>query len=239
MRLNIGREETARLHTNLVETGWLSRCPTDFQDALLARAQWQSWQRDEILWLAGQEGGGLIGIAEGVAGVMTGLAEPGVPMGYFFRAGSWSGDNTVLTNTARKLTLIARTPVKAVFIPNPQVAQLLDATPKWWRWIGVLSSMNGMLATLLATDLMRPRARQRVASVLLHISGIRSSPDAGPVITTGISQSDLGALCGVTRTSVRIILKEFEDRGWVTFSYRHFCVQEPQALHGILSVDCA
>lgn len=230
-----GGAERDRLAALLRGRGWLSHCPADVQAALLDAAHWRRWDRDEVMWLAGDEGGGLLGIADGLAGLMTGLAEPGTPIGHIVRCGFWTGDNTVLTGAPRLLTVVARTPVTGVVVPAQAVYRLLAARPEWWRWIGLMSSMTGLIATLLAVDLMRPDSRQRIAAILLHMSDARQAPAPDPIETTGVSQEEVAAMCGLTRHTVRKVLGDFEARGWIATGYRTLIVNRPEALRALLN----
>lgn len=230
-------EARDHLKAALLERGWLSRCPADFQAAILDSAHWHHWERDETLWLAGAEGGGLMGIAEGLAGLMTGQGEAGSPMGFIARCGFWTGELTVMTGAPRLITAVARTPLTGVIVPFANVRRLLAAEPGWWRWVGLLGSVNGLVATLLAVDLMRPDSRQRIAAILLHISDLRSRPDTEPVETEGLSQEELAAMCALTRHTLRKVLSEFEARGWVETGYRWLCVRDPDALRALLNYD--
>src|SRR5512141_2047910 len=75
----------------LAAHGWLSRCPQDFAQAILAAGIVREVQPGDSFNIAGDELGGIWGIAAGQAGLFSGMNSPGAPLSLLLLPGDWGG----------------------------------------------------------------------------------------------------------------------------------------------------
>jgi CRP-like cAMP-binding protein len=218
--------------------GWLRNATDDWRDALLNAAVVKRFEPGSVVWQAGEDGQGLIGICTGIAAALHAMATPATPMMHICGPGFWAGQGPLLTDIQIQLTLVARTPLETVLVPRARVLALLDANPLYWREIGRLALDHSYLATNMAADLMIPDSRARCAATLLRLGECRfAAPPAGVIPEIGITQDELGAMANLSRATIGPILRDFVNAGLVTVGYRNIAINLPARLLAIAETD--
>jgi CRP-like cAMP-binding protein len=220
------------------QVGWLRSAPSDWRDAIIAAGIVRRFEAGTVVWQAGEEGAGLIGICTGTAAALHAMAVPATPMIHVFGPGSWAGQGPFLADTSIQLTLVARTRIETLLVPRGRVLALLDANPRHWRELGRLALDHSYLATNIAADLMIPDSRARCAATLLRLCNCRfAAPPAGATIEIGITQDELGAMANLSRASIGPILRDFVNAGLITISYRNIVLNQPRGLLAVAEAD--
>jgi CRP-like cAMP-binding protein len=92
---------------------------------------------------------------------------------------------------------------------------LAEEKPGIWRHIAQLASMNMLLAIDVIDALRREDPVQRVAATLLNLT-VHSPPG---LIAISVTQSDLGAIARLSRSTVNRALTELARKGWLRLTY--------------------
>jgi CRP-like cAMP-binding protein len=229
---------TTDSRTGIGHIGWLRDSPDDWRDGLLAAAVTRRFDAGTVVWQAGEDGAGLIGIGAGTVAALHAMAVPSTPMLHVFGPGFWAGQGPLLAETQIQLTLVARTRIETLLVPRARVLALLDANPRHWREIGRLALEHSYLATNMAADLMIPDSRARCAATLLRLCNCRfAAPPAGVVAEIGITQDELGAMANLSRASIGPILRDFVNSGLITIGYRNIVLNAPRGLLAVAEAD--
>lgn len=221
----------------LTSHGWLSRVPEDFRSALLADADWQSFEAGEHLFLAGEENRReMLGLCEGVVAIAAGMGPADTPPLHLLRPASWFGYSTLFTGEATRVSATARTKVWVARIAGNRVQQCLAGNPEWWPCILALVALYGDAAVTVAADLAIRGSERRLVAVLLRLSGHRH-PAAGPVLgVVPISQAELAAACNLSRNTTSTILLRLAANGLLALARGGVEVRKPDALMKIAAL---
>lgn len=205
-------------HAPLRRSGWLSQADPAFAAAVLQKASILTASKGETVWQAGDEAGGLFGLAEGDVSCYTAVGASGAPLLHIAGPGSWTGEGTIITGQPKRISLVARGPLKAALVPSTEVMRILAARPEWWREIGRLAIELQMLITAAAADLLLPSSPVRCAAVLLRCCGRRYNDNFGRT-EIHLSHDELGQMAGIGRQTAARSLAVLEERGLIRSRY--------------------
>ncbi|PRY25000.1 CRP-like cAMP-binding protein [Aliiruegeria haliotis] len=220
--------------------GWLAGTDPEFRSSLLAEAEWRRFATGDQLTLAGDEGGDLIGLADGFVAFHVSFGQPASPILHIAPSVFWMGYRPIVSEQARIATALARSPVACARIPRHRVLALLDERPEWWRHLVTLSLEYGDTAALAGADLLIADSEARLIAVLLRFAGLRgrgACDDRSGAVP--VTQQDLAGAANLSRNWAGTILRRLARLGYVTTSYNGIAVNDPKALNAILEDACA
>lgn len=231
MQQNGGDAELGR--KNLLQHGWLSRTPADFQEAMLDLAQWRRAAPGGSIILAGDIGGPCA-IGVGTVELLSGLGPADGASIHLAHAGFWAGFRPMLMKKPRRMSIVARTDVLWASVPQAQLLRLLAENPVWWRHIAELAEETGELATYALADMTLQDSRRRAIAVLLRFGGCRfSNPPGEHDAEVRISHGELAIMSGMSRNTLSQVLGEQASAGRVELGYRSIILRDPEALRAI------
>ena len=222
----------------LSRRGWLSRTPSDFQQAVLEHCVVQRRSAGEPLYYSGDEIGGMFGVIDGTVEIASGFGNPDAYIVHLAQAGFWIGEGSILIGKPRMITAAARTDATLAYLPLVALRGMVIATPEYWRYLGQLSVEHNNLSTSGAADLMIRDVDRRCIAVLLRLAGCRfriNDGDARPEVV--VSQEELAAMANLSRKSVGDVLRPLEQAGVIELGYRSIRINLPHKLREILAVD--
>lgn len=220
--------------TLLTSVGWLARVPADMQAALLSAAVWYDAKPGTDFIHAGDDTGGMFGIARGVAEVSFLNEHPDTPAVHIVRGGFWAGYRPLL-GRSRNLTVKARTDVLWALVPQAAMDRMLAQTPIWWRWLMELCEDNVETVSWGLADLTLQDSTKRAAAVLLRLAGCRTSdPPPHERIDVQISQVELAAMAVMSRNTMNRVMQALAATDAVEVAYRSIRVRNPAALRAML-----
>jgi CRP-like cAMP-binding protein len=200
--------------------GWFGRAAPEFQQAVLARCGWREVPAGEQIYRASDVQTDPCGIVDGTVEIYSRYGAGDNPMLHLAHEGSWIGYGSVFRGPLR-VTAVARTNVLLAVVPGRVMQDLLQERPEWWRYLASAVLEYGDIAISAYADSLIQASDRRCACTLLRVTGLqfprRSRPERRSV---PITQDELAALVNVSRTSLRQILRRFEDRGLVEQAYR-------------------
>lgn len=218
----------------LLESPWLRECSPDFCTALLDRAIIRHSPAGARLFHAGDEGGGLFGVASGTVEISLNLPHPDTPIVHLAHAGYWAGYRP-LVGRARLLGVVARSDVVWALLPQHAARDMLAGTPEWWRFIARLVDDNAEIAAGTIADLTRQDSRLRAIAALLRLAGCRyRDPPEGQAIELRLSQTELAAMAVMSRNTLNSIMRELVEARLVAVGYRSLLIRSPGRLRALL-----
>lgn len=213
----------------LAETGWLSRVDPAFRIAALEGSKLKEFDAGEYVYHVGDESDGLWGLADGALSLDVAAGDREPEMRLIRHPGTWHGEIGVVTRMGRIVALRATQPSTLLQLPMRRLKTMLEGNPGYWRWIALLSVEHTLLASQFAEDFMVRDTRQRIAVILLRLSGYLGM-DGGRASAVTIAQDDLARICNLSRSVLSPILREFEQLGAIRRRYREIQVDRPKIL---------
>ena len=200
------------------------------RDRFLAAARPLAVARGAQVYVAGDGPGGIYGVVTGGIGVEGSTAHLGPRLGHVMRAGGWFGEGPALRGGVRRLGYRALEDSRLVVVPLPALQQLQHEDPGITRLLATISEISSGIAALSVRELLIPDAAQRIAAVLLRVTGadegVEPSDPAGFLLT----QAELGEMANASRHHVNRVLRQFARAGWIATSYNHVRLLNLQAL---------
>lgn len=235
--LNRMPEQIAAGRSNLLEKGWLSLMPPDFQEALLEIGSWRSADIGEEFIHAGDTHGGLVGIASGTIEVAVESGHPDARFMHLAHSGFWAGHRPLI-GKPRNVAFVARTRSLWVLIPQLAVGRLLREQPHYWRHIVSLSDMVCELAMQIMVDLTRQNGISRAAATLLRLAGCRTrNPGPADDVEIRVPQADIADLAVMSRNTLGTYLAELAKRGLIEVNYRSIRIRNAVGLRALLDSE--
>ena len=212
--------------------GWLSVVPLPIQDALVARTRWVRIASGTTIALAGDEAGGMIGIATGSIAVIPGKAPEGMPVIDIRLAPFWFGTRPMTSRRPRGFTLTARGETFAATVDDAAIAELTDLFPRFWHDLARQSDDIIDLAISGSSDLLIRDSQTRCVAVLLRIADRRYEGDAAATIE--VRQEELAAMANLSRQTAGHLLRDLESKGLIALGYRSVTVLAPHVLRAMV-----
>jgi CRP-like cAMP-binding protein len=216
-------------------SGWLAGTPAGFREAVFARALVRRYGPGDPLHIAGDQSGGMYGVAAGTIRLLLSAVDHGPYCGHLLQPGQWAGDGPSIAGSLRLVTLVSAGRSTVLFLPRTAIMEIEAKDPVYWRHF--MASMNLSLETALGAiaDLMLRDHRKRLVAVLLRIAGIRGGAHAEAPISVEVSQSDLAMMANVTRTTATATLRLLARDGVVSTGYGRITILAPGRLHARLA----
>ncbi len=214
----------------LLREGWLSRCPSEFQRAVLAAARRRSFAAKQFVYHIADAPAGIFGVASGAFALISATERSASHLGHLVRPGDWFGEGPLLTGEPRRVAAQARMAGEVFALPIKQIAVLCATNPAWHRHFAALAFENLSIAISVITDLQLQRSEARIAAALLRAAGRTVLTPARKPLPVPLSQSDLGEMANVSRQVVNITLRRWQDAGWISVSYGEVVVSDIQQL---------
>lgn len=203
------REPSSIFH----RTGWLSAQPEPFRRAWLEVSEPRNLPRGERIYSLGDPPGGIYGIAEGFADVMTASGYELPVLSHIARPGWWVGEAAAVTGSPRRVEIQARTDLRVSYVSLNRLEELQLAFPDLWRILAHLTVLHLDNALMYAAALLKGNARTKVASTLVRLAGSEMLHDTD--ISIPCSQLDLGEMVGLSRNSVGPAFRSLEQDGLI------------------------
>lgn len=168
--------------------------------------------------MAGDEFGGLIGIASGAVYSRVGNAPADVAMTDLHFGPVWMTSRAIVPGEMRMITVVAQTGVTAIRIPQFALLQLMGEHPE--LTVHLFRNIANIFArlTLVVGDGQVRDGRGRCIATLLRLSDEQLQgvvPERLP-----IGQQELAGMANLSRQKAGDVLRELEDRGLIELGYR-------------------
>lgn len=188
--------------------------PEPFRHAWIEVSEIRAVPRGDRLYSLGDPPGGVYGISEGFADVMTASGYEPPVLGFIARPGWWVGEAAALTGSPRRVEIRARTDLRICFVSLQRLEELETVFPDLWRRLAQLTVLHLDNALMYAASLLKGDARTKIASTLVRLAGPEMLHDAETSIPC--SQQELGEMAGLSRNSVGPAFRGLERDGLIT-----------------------
>lgn len=219
----------------LKNTGWLSGEPEWLRDALLASARVSAWKAGELIFMVGDEPGGIYGIVDGGVGTLVPSGGSEMVLCHVLRPGSWFGFGPLFVGGRRHLTFRTVEPTRIALVSLSDLNAIGARNPELYRRLGGLSEASFLnMAIRVVGDLLIPSGERRIAAVLARIAVCRQSGQEGALWPIRLSQSMIGQMANCSRDRVNQALRKFARAGWITADYKSITVNDLAALEAFI-----
>lgn len=218
----------------MLKSGWLAECPPEVRAEVLANCRLVLARPGTFLRFAGDDPGGVYGLASGGVGIQLLMAGEGQVLVHIFRRGAWFGYTRARSGDPWQMSYPVMEPSVLLHLPLAQVRELQAAKPWMLPHFHALTDYGLERAIANVTNLLIRNPAQRIAATLLRVSP-RAEADAP--VTVVVSQEQLGEMANAARDVVNRALKQFETRGWVSVGYRAITILHADGLAGFAESD--
>lgn len=219
-----------------LESGWLAGQPEAFRKAV--RRIWKIHRRTAGTTIDEAEGWNpaFVGLAAGFLSQSIPLLSAEEVAVHIASPGMWFGSSLLgAAVKVRPISLRARTDVTLVTVPVKALNTLLQDRPEWWSSIHHYMMLEWELAVCVATDLLLPDHRSRLAAVLLRLSGLRPTLGSpSPELRIPVTQRELAGMCNCSHNAVNAELGRMSQRGWVELAYGQIRLLDPDSIRASL-----
>ena len=216
-----------------LRSGWLGRQPAMFQAALIDAVTWRHADAEATINLAGEQGGGIWGIARGQIDIIGALGVADSPIADIHLPGIWGG-MAPLFNRARVSNATARIPTLLAIVPLVRLKEILNSHPEWWECIGQLTMDFAIRYGGATGDLLIRDSRQRVIAVLLRLADCRHRDPATPPSII-LSHNDLAAAANMSRHLAGETLRNLAEQHMIELGYRQVTILKAAALRALVN----
>jgi CRP/FNR family transcriptional regulator, cyclic AMP receptor protein len=208
------RAEAERL---ILKSGWLAERPPEVRAEILGRCQVLLPKPGSFLRLAGDDAGGIYGIASGGIGIQLPLATEEQALVHVSRRGTWFGYFLARKPIVLPMSYLVMEPSVLLHLPLAQLRELQTSRPWMEPHLHALAEYSLTRAIANVTNLLIRNPARRIAASLLRIAP--KAEDGAPA-NIAISQEQLGEIANAARDVVNRALKQFEVKGWISVGYR-------------------
>ncbi len=222
----------SKIHAILTSRGWLAEIEPALAAALLAAGQVVTLRKGQAVYRPEDNPGGMFGVADGGI-LMSTTGRDGLPLpGHIARRCHWFGYGSVLDKQRRSMIITANEPTVLLHVPLSDLERLRLEFPSATRAFGKLATLGEALYLATVADLLIRDTDQRLAGVLLRVSGAEPPPYAPGVRptaddlalwadTTGIplTQSLLGELANASPHTVARFVEKAGRAGLIEWRY--------------------
>jgi CRP-like cAMP-binding protein len=223
-----GGDWQARGESILRGSGWLADIAEPLKGKLLAQGRWVRREPGQPLAMAGDDFGGLIGLASGCAFSRAGNAPADVAMTDLHFAPVWMASRGLVPGEMRVITVAAQTELTALRIPQYALFQLMGAHPELTAHLfRNIANIVARLTRVLGDGQIRD-GRGRCIATLLRLSDERLQgvvPERLPV-----GQLELAGMANLSRQKAGEVLRELEQQGLIELGYRWIAVRDRAGL---------
>lgn len=211
-------------------SGWLSRQPTEVQDAILKRCTLRSFAAHETLFHVGDMHTGIYGLVEGQMKYEIPTNGGELKTAAVRNPVFWFGEIASFRNGKHTMTTTATTASKVLHLSHGEFESLVKE-PTMCMSFALLLADHFEEAALTVSRLISGNAEQRVAVKLCHLAHMTGSRDTP--ITVALNQSDLGEMCSLSRVRVVESLNTLARKGLVKTGYKNIEITDLNGLEKV------
>lgn len=149
--------------------------------------------------------------------------------------GDWFGEAGLLVGR-RQVTVTAASPSTALYLPRAAIEAMVQQHPQHWALFSWTALQHLREALTALSDALLPADAQRVAAVLLRLSGCRAAtPQPFAALAVPATQGEIAVMAKVSRGTAHKVLQGWRDDGLIAAGYGTVRVLQPDALRALLA----
>jgi CRP/FNR family cyclic AMP-dependent transcriptional regulator len=224
--MNQGRANLAAGLCILEKQGWFSQRSDATRAKLGAIAKLRSFNKNELVYLAGDAPNGVFGLVSGSLNVSFPRADGQDYTLHRSGPGFWVGDLALFSDGPRLLSVRAAEPTQMVQLPVKDLARLVRDDPHLYADFYALTYENFRGAYEIIVNLAIASTDKRVADRLLLEVERRGDADSW----ISLSQPELAKLVATSVPTLQRVLRRFANAGLVINRYARIQVIDRDAL---------
>lgn len=213
---------------NLPHQSLLAGLPEHLSRNLFAGAKPVRLAADEVLFLAGDTGGGCYRVEEGLLKVTMVSRAGAERILAFLGPGAMVGELSVIDRLPRSASVVAVRPAVLSFLSQAAFEDFAAKNPQIYKSLVMLLARRLRESdVVIAAGSFLP-LRGRVACTLLELAEEfgRNVGSGRIVISQKIGQGDIAAMTGIARENVSRILNDWKRRKLVTRLSGYYCLED-------------
>jgi CRP-like cAMP-binding protein len=207
----------------LGQGAWFGRLPARLRALILSRSTVRSYRKGEVIIREGEPGKGMAAVLDGHVHLLRRVGEAREVLVDVGEAGYWFGNYGTLSGGAPSIgSIVATTPVRALFLPLAAFERIVDDDPGYYREFAriLIDRFAHMYRYLVEAQGLDPEEWLRTRLLdLAHVRRGDDAADAGPVSIL-VSQAELATMVGVSRQTLSALLARLEARGVIETGFR-------------------
>jgi len=216
----------------LRRTPLLRNLPRQEVEQLAAMMQPRAYRRGEVVFHQGDPGLSLHLVCHGHLKIVRSSEAGTEAVLAIVGPGDLFGEMALLDGGPRSATVVALEPVETAMLQRTDLLGLLRRSPAAVE--GLLAGLVGTIrkASESAADLMLLDQSGRLAKKLVELADVhgRQTPHQQVEIEIPLTQDDLAAMIGATRTRVNRLLSRYEAQGIIALGRRRIVIRSSEAL---------
>ena len=209
--------------------GWLHPLPDAFCRMVAEAGEERCYAAGESICEAGDEGGGIFGMLEGAVGCWIASQYSELLLAHVVHPGDWFGEGPAVTGQARTMSFRAMEPSSLLYLGQAAIRRMGERDPDTGRYLAVQSENAARTAIRALCDLLMPDMEQKLAAVLLRVTGVERGIAVAPD-GFRLSQTELGEMCGISRNHANRILQKLQARGLIRLGYQRVIIADAARL---------
>lgn len=219
---------------------WFDHLTDDLAEQIIGAATIRHYTDKQPVFLRGGPPCGLYALLEGAVRI-TGVTESGrEALLSYLEPISWFGEISLFDSLPRSHDTVAHGNTVLMHVPQSRMLDILDASPQYWRVVGLLMGFKLRLAFIGIEDLaLLPAALRLMRRLVLMADASIGQTDAEGVRQIGIQQEQLALMLSLSRQTVNQVLKELETQGLVRLAYGRIDILDMTKLRAMAKLSDA
>ncbi len=214
------------------QIGWLSRQPSSFREALLGKTQLRRVPAGEAVTSLDEKPNGIACVVDGFVDVLVAPGPFPMKLAYIARSGWWFGDVALISGSARRAGLLARSESWVLHLPERKVSWLADEHGDAWRRFAELTVAHFDNALYLAASRSTPDLHQRLAGLICWLSGADFFSEV--IEELPITREEIGEIAGLSRNTAGRVLADLARDGLIEARYGRLVIIDRMGLELLL-----
>lgn len=228
---DLGRMFASSLTQTLAQSALLRDLPPSGLDRLASVARRRTFRRGEVIVHEGDPGDSLYVLESGRVKVVS-YADSGRETIFdVLGPGECFGELSLIDNEPRSATVVALEPIQAATLQRADFLDVVRANPECLDHL--LTTLTSKIRQLseTVTDLAFLDVEGRLAKKLLELADEHGRSVSGATeIELPVTQEELAAMIGTTRTTVNELLGRYESRGAIERRGRRIAILDQEIL---------
>jgi CRP-like cAMP-binding protein len=200
----------------------------------LALGDWREVSANTTINRAGDDIGGVWGIAAGQIDLTSALGAEDSPIADIQMPGSWGGIGP-LFGRQRGANATAPVPSLIFVVPQARLNRLLAEHPVWWRSMGELAADLAFRYAGGLGDMLIGNAQKRCIAILTRLADCRrEDPILGLPVSIACSQERFASIANMSGSAVGEVLRELRRRKLIDLGYRTITIIDAGGLRRLI-----
>jgi CRP/FNR family transcriptional regulator, cyclic AMP receptor protein len=216
----------------LERSAWFRAAPETLRAQMMQRGRVERLQAGERLFMRGDPDDGLYCLLDGLMRISAASFAGKEALLAVIEPVNWFGEIALFDGLARTHDAYAERDSVLFHLPRAELITLLEGTPQYWHWFGLLLTQKLRLAFNAIEEAALLPAAQRIARRLLLMAGGYGEPGMLRRVLK-VPQEDLAMMLALSRQTINQVLKQFEAQGALQLRYAEIEIVDVKKLEAL------